>query len=254
MKVYLTVLLCVAALFFAFISPAHASIQADIKRMEAELEIALHPKTRDAAKSTKLIKEISKRELMLEKHYDSEFIVVNTEEQVLRLYKKGEIVLQEKVIVGKPETPTPSFTSTIQSITTNPVWDVPPDIAEDFIVRMRKTGQWAGYDILVNNESIKLSDLADEMKYRIVQEPSKRNALGTLKFNIPSHYGVYIHDTNKKELFEESSRQYSAGCVRMQHPDKLAAYLLNTTTNDVKLLVEKGQSTYAVNPITVYIE
>jgi murein L,D-transpeptidase YcbB/YkuD len=38
---------------------------------------------------------------------------------------------------------------------------------------------------------------------------------------------VYLHDTNSRSFFERANRSLSSGCVRVQDPFDLAAYLLN---------------------------
>jgi murein L,D-transpeptidase YcbB/YkuD len=37
---------------------------------------------------------------------------------------------------------------------------------------------------------------------------------------------VYLHDTPADSLFERASRSLSHGCVRLEEPEKLAAYVL----------------------------
>jgi murein L,D-transpeptidase YcbB/YkuD len=63
-------------------------------------------------------------------------------------------------------------------------------------------------------------------KMRIRQRPGGKNALGKLKFIFPNPYGVYLHDTPSKSLFSRSRRDFSHGCVRVQHSDELARFVL----------------------------
>ncbi len=42
----------------------------------------------------------------------------------------------------------------------------------------------------------------------------------------PNKFSVYIHDTPSKNLFSKDTRFFSAGCVRVQNPTRLAAILL----------------------------
>ncbi|HET8772166.1 MAG TPA: ATP-binding cassette domain-containing protein, partial [Thermoanaerobaculia bacterium] len=51
---------------------------------------------------------------------------------------------------------------------------------------------------------------------RIRQRPGPWNALGRLKFNMPNHYNVYLHDTPAKTLFGRSFRAFSHGCIRLE--------------------------------------
>jgi murein L,D-transpeptidase YcbB/YkuD len=43
----------------------------------------------------------------------------------------------------------------------------------------------------------------------------------------PNRYAVYLHDTPKKELFGESARAFSSGCIRVEDPLRLAELLLD---------------------------
>jgi len=60
-----------------------------------------------------------------------------------------------------------------------------------------------------------------------VRQPSgPDNALGRIKFVIPDQFDVYLHDTPTAHLFNTTERDLSHGCVRLEHPVDLAAYLL----------------------------
>ncbi len=50
--------------------------------------------------------------------------------------------------------------------------------------------------------------------------------LGELKFAFPNKHSVYMHDTNAKGLFEEASRPFSHGCMRVRNPRRMAEILL----------------------------
>src|SRR5690606_26033753 len=62
--------------------------------------------------------------------------------------------------------------------------------------------------------------------YRYVQKPGSTNALGSIKFNYNNRFSVYLHDTNNKELFKNSYRALSSGCIRVEKPFDLAEKIL----------------------------
>ncbi|MFZ4100888.1 MAG: L,D-transpeptidase family protein, partial [Sphingobacterium thalpophilum] len=57
------------------------------------------------------------------------------------------------------------------------------------------------------------------------------NSLGQVKFLFPNNYNMYLHDTPSKSLFNEPSRAFSHGCMRVQEPFKLAQFLLRNDSS-----------------------
>jgi murein L,D-transpeptidase YcbB/YkuD len=69
---------------------------------------------------------------------------------------------------------------------------------------------------------------AAHFPYLLRQDPGPRNALGRIKFMFLNKYHIYLHDTPARPLFEETQRDFSHGCIRIQHPIDLAVYLLRS--------------------------
>ena len=59
------------------------------------------------------------------------------------------------------------------------------------------------------------------------QPPGHKNALGQLRFSLRNKRHIHIHDTQYKDLFDKNVRTFSAGCVRVQNPERLAYLILN---------------------------
>jgi L,D-transpeptidase YcbB len=51
-------------------------------------------------------------------------------------------------------------------------------------------------------------------------------------------FPIYLHDSPAKSLFNESSRAFSHGCIRVAEPKKLAIYLLrnDSSWNENKII------------------
>jgi murein L,D-transpeptidase YcbB/YkuD len=62
--------------------------------------------------------------------------------------------------------------------------------------------------------------------YAIRQKPGPKNALGLVKFIFPNNYNVYLHSTPEPELFSRARRDFSHGCIRVENPAALAAWVL----------------------------
>jgi murein L,D-transpeptidase YcbB/YkuD len=61
---------------------------------------------------------------------------------------------------------------------------------------------------------------------RVRQRPGPHNALGLVKFIFPNSNNVYLHDTPRKELFDEAERDFSHGCISVADPAALAEWVL----------------------------
>jgi len=69
----------------------------------------------------------------------------------------------------------------------------------------------------------------DYFPVRLQQAPGPKNALGRIKFMFPNRHAVYLHDTPTKSLFNSVSRSFSSGCIRVEDPVTLAAFVLEGT-------------------------
>jgi L,D-transpeptidase YcbB len=147
-------------------------------------------------------------------------VIVNLADFMLYVVQNGRQVWATKIVVGKPETPTPIMTAEMKSITINPTWNIPDTIAaREYIPLMRQDPtilERMGLTVSYNrNNTIHIS-----------QPPGPDNALGQLRFNFPNKFFVYQHDSNQKYLFSKPVRDNSHGCMRVQDPVKYAEVLL----------------------------
>src|SRR4030042_338766 len=70
----------------------------------------------------------------------------------------------------------------------------------------------------------------ESLAYKFQQLPGPLNSLGQIKFVFPNKFDVYLHDTPAKDLFKKPVRDFSSGCIRVERPIELAAYLLADDT------------------------
>jgi murein L,D-transpeptidase YcbB/YkuD len=83
-----------------------------------------------------------------------------------------------------------------------------------------------------------IADLAAG-KLRLRQRPGDDNALGLIKFVFPNVHDVYMHATPAHNLFLQSRRAFSHGCIRVSDPVALAVYVLRDSPggwNDERVL------------------
>jgi L,D-transpeptidase YcbB len=163
------------------------------------------------------------------------YVTVNIPEFTLRIVKNGAVIHTERVITGLPSKQTPVFSEAMKSIAFQPRWNVPnsikvmelyPSLARGGTnfrrqgLRLSKNGRD------VDPESVDWA-YTDIRNYDVYQPPGASNVLGELKFNFPNKHTVYMHDTNARGLFEEVSRPFSHGCMRVRDPRRMAEILLH---------------------------
>jgi len=95
--------------------------------------------------------------------------------------------------------------------------------------------------------------------YRLKQDAGPENALGPVKLDFQNDYAVFIHGTSAPELFVKQDRFFSSGCMRVEDPLGLAAFLLQDdpswTRARVEEVVKSGVTTYAKlkRPIPLHV-
>jgi murein L,D-transpeptidase YcbB/YkuD len=95
--------------------------------------------------------------------------------------------------------------------------------------------------------------------FRFRQDPANSNALGRVKFMFPNKFSIYLHDTPSHNLFNKTKRTFSSGCIRIEKPIQLAAYLLqdHPKWNFEKLIAavnsKKNKTILLSHPINIHI-
>jgi murein L,D-transpeptidase YcbB/YkuD len=142
------------------------------------------------------------------------YVMVNIPEYLVRIYQGERKIHETRVVVGKPQTPTPLLSRDMQYVVVNPAWNIPPSIARNEMMPLLRSDPSAlgrrGIQVVSNGSG--------GVSFR--QPPGERNALGRIKFMFPNDHSVYLHDTPSRSLFQNDRRAYSHGCVRVFEPLK----------------------------------
>jgi murein L,D-transpeptidase YcbB/YkuD len=163
-------------------------------------------------------------------------IEVNLPEFVLRAYGPNhQLEFKMNVVVGESvqEHQTPVFTDKMTYLIFRPYWKVPKDIAaKEILPHVEKNKHY------LSEKNFEVADPQGDVvehwtnddiisgKLMIREKPGPKNSLGLAKFMFPNQYDVYLHGTPATELFAHTRRDFSHGCIRVQDPAKLAAWLL----------------------------
>jgi len=188
------------------------------------------------------------------------YIWVNLPSLHLKVFDNDTVVLESKVIIGKPATPTPLLSSQISNMVIYPNWTIPESIIKKDILPALKVnpGYLAskGFSLVDNKGeavdpfTVKWSKYKKGIPWKIVQGSGDDNALGIFKFNFNNPYSVYLHDTNQRYLFANSNRALSHGCVRVQNWEALAFFIAK---NDSMATKEGHPLSYTADSIRNWI-
>ena len=189
------------------------------------------------------------------------YIWVNIPAFRLKVYRNDTVVLESKVIVGKPETRTPVLKSAITDMVTFPQWTIPesiikkdilPALKQDPGYLSRKGFSLVSYDgTVIDPYTVNWEKYKTGIPWKVVQGSGDDNALGIFKFNFNNPYSVYLHDTNQRYLFGNTYRALSHGCVRVQKWKDLALIISDLDSN---YLAKKGrQPSYNADSINTWL-
>ena len=191
------------------------------------------------------------RHRWLPRSLGARYVYVNVPSFRLDAYDSGRKVLSMKVVVGAEYQGrnTPVFSDTMETVVFRPYWNVTPDIQANEIAP--KIASNPGYLDANDMEYYK-----DGGATRIRQRPGSKNSLGLVKFLFPNSFNIYLHDTPAKSLFAKTNRAASHGCIRLEHPDQLAQFVLGWDAERVQSAMQSGPNNTSVRvpaKIPVYI-
>jgi murein L,D-transpeptidase YcbB/YkuD len=172
-------------------------------------------------------------------------VIVNIPDYRLTIYKDGKVYWTTRIVVGKPNLPTPLITADMKFITVNPTWNVPPSIIEKEYLPALEQDPMA-----LERIGLKLEQGPDGT-VRIWQPPGAGNALGRIRFNFPNKFLVYQHDTPDKHLFSKEKRAYSHGCMRVQDPLVYGEKLLSLVLPNERYTPAKLESMFGASEINI---
>ncbi|MFZ3231908.1 MAG: L,D-transpeptidase family protein [Pseudobdellovibrio sp.] len=181
-------------------------------------------------------------------------VFVNLAQQKLKLYLNSALSLEFKTINGRLDRQTPILFDKINYLLLNPTWTVPENILlADKVPMFIKNPQkvidlrMKVIDDLTDKEldpfTIDWTKVTeDNIPYTLVQQPGKHNALGFIKFPMTNPYSIYLHDTDSRNLFTNSNRLLSSGCVRLEKPFEFAEKVLSSTEWTIDRLRDSSEN------------
>ena len=160
----------------------------------------------------------------------------------------SKIALEMNVVTGKagikpPEKKgqqpedhqTPMLVNLMRYLIFRPYWSVPIDITQREVLPgiAKDPNYLAEHDFEVVDHRRKPVDYTPQLDKKLLhgdlmvrQEAGPDNSLGLVKFMFPNPYSIYLHSTPAVGLFTRTRRDFSHGCVRVEKPLALAAWIL----------------------------
>lgn len=131
-------------------------------------------------------------------------ILVDLSRAMLYAVQGVEVALATRVIVGAPKTPTPQVESELDHIRFRPTWRPTPSMIRSGLYEdgLRPAG--------------------------------RNNPLGLAAVRFRDGGLIYLHGTNRPDLFRRERRALSNGCVRVEALTELIAWVLDAPTDEVE--------------------
>ena len=171
-------------------------------------------------------------------------IEVNVPDFSIAVIEGDAVVHRARVIVGRPETPTPIFSNVMRYVLVNPSWRVPDSIIRKEMISRLGYLSRHGYEVKTVDGRLTVRQL-----------PGEDNALGRLAFMFPNDHSVYLHDTPAQDLFSADRRAFSHGCVRVEDAVRLAELVLGWPEERINAMIGGPERTVLLpQPLPIHIE
>ena len=195
-------------------------------------------------------------------------VVVNLPEYRLRaMNPDGTVAFYKKVIIGKAYGhKSPVFEKEIQYVVFRPYWEVTPSIQRNEIVpHIQKDPNYIvkhNFQVItVKGEVVTENAVSPEVlegiktgHLMVRQKPGPTNSLGLVKIIFPNPENVYLHGTDVPQLFSQDVRDLSHGCIRVDQPADLVAWVLRNNPGwdleRVKATMNGDKENLQVNLVT----
>jgi L,D-transpeptidase YcbB len=169
-------------------------------------------------------------------------VLVNQTDFTARIVDHGHVTFETRSVIGKNvhDRRSPEFSDEMEHMIINPSWHVPRSIVtKEYLPQLQSNPNAAGHIEITDSRGRRVDRgavdftqfTAKTFPFAMRQPPSRRNALGLVKFMFPNKHNIYLHDTPAKNLFSREVRAYSHGCIRLADPFDFA-YTLLAVQND----------------------
>jgi murein L,D-transpeptidase YcbB/YkuD len=170
------------------------------------------------------------------------YVVVDSGAAEVYLFDRDRRADSMRIVVGTPKTKTPMMAVLMRDARANPYWNVPPELVRSLTAKkVAEQGlsyfksfhydvlsDWTPNARIIDPKTVNWKGIASgkvKPTIHVRQLPGPWNSMRNMKFEMPNDYGIYLHDTPHAELFAESERHLSNGCVRLEDYRRFATWV-----------------------------
>jgi murein L,D-transpeptidase YcbB/YkuD len=170
------------------------------------------------------------------------YVVVDSGAAEAFLFDRDKMVDKMRVVVGSPKTKTPMMAVIMRNAKVNPYRNVPPELVRSLTAQKVKEqglsyfknfhyevlSDWGPNARIIDPKTVNWAAIRTgkiQPTVRVRQLPGPWNSMRNMKFQMPNDYGIYLHDTPHPELFAETNRHLSNGCVRLEDYQRFARWV-----------------------------
>ena len=170
------------------------------------------------------------------------YVVVDSGAAEAYLFDRDKMVDKMRVVVGSPKTKTPMMAVIMRNAKVNPYWNVPPELVRSLTAKKVKEqglsyfknfhyevlSDWGPNARIIDPKTVNWAGIRTgkvKPTVHVRQLPGPWNSMRNMKFQMPNDYGIYLHDTPHPELFAETNRHLSNGCVRLEDYQRFARWV-----------------------------
>jgi L,D-transpeptidase YcbB len=165
---------------------------------------------------------------------------------------------------------TPMLVNLMRYLIFRPYWSVPIDITQrEVLPGIAKDPDYlTEHNFEIVDRHRKMVKYTPKLDVKLLhgdlmvrQDAGDDNSLGLVKFMFPNPYSIYLHSTPAVGLFSRTRRDFSHGCVRVEKPLALAAWILRDrqewTPDKIDEAMNTGDDNKAVGlkqtiPVTIF--
>lgn len=207
----------------------------------------------------------------LPRTFPDRYLFVDMGRQELDIMENNNLIDRMRVVVGKDLHGTPTMTDRVTQILLAPYW-YPPNsiIVNEIIPKMVSNSSYLsqvhmrvldgnGRDVNVAQVDWSKYTVQNPPPYLFRQDSGPSNSLGLIKFELTNDHAIYLHDTDDHSVFSQDVRYLSHGCIRLERPFDLAAYVLRDRgyqADDLRKEASKPNihaEKVQVTPLAVYV-